>query len=216
MAEKLNGAAALRASTLLGITHLKMIAPRRSARIAAKMATPVTQPLRRSARLAAPVAAPVAAVAAPVAAPVPVAPVAQPLRRSARLAARTQSYPSHGVSPSHWANRTFTGLTWGQCRKLDENIAQVREYLGAVDLETSLVNRAECVIRLFQYLYHNELLVLRNPRFRATVMNKLEEILNNGSTMAKITPTQSRILRTQHKLWEYKYTAMTTHPLYVA
>jgi hypothetical protein len=191
-----------------------MIAPRRSARIAAKMAAPVapvTQPLRRSARLAAPVA--------PVAAPVPVAaapvPVAQPLRRSARLAAKTQSYPSHGVSPSHWANRTYTGLTWGQCRKLDENIAQVREYLGAIELATDLVIRVEYTIGLFQYLYHNELLVLRNPRFRTVVMNKLEEILNSGS-MARITPTQSRILRTQHKLWKYKYTAMTTHPLYVA
>ncbi len=196
-----------------------MNAPRRSPRIAAKMAAaPAAQPLRRSARLAtAPVAAPVAAVAAvaaPVAAPV-AAVTAQPLRRSARLAAKTQSYPSDGVSPSHWANRTYTGLTWGQCRKLDENIAQVREYLGAIELAAGVVNKAETVIGLFRYLYTNELLVLRNPRFRAAVMNKLEEILNSGS-MTRITVTQSRILRAQHKLWKNKYNEMTGHPLYVA
>jgi hypothetical protein len=193
---------------MLGITHLKMIAPRRSARIAAKMATPVTQPLRRSERLT---AAPVAPVAAPVAVPV----TAQPLRRSARLGARTQSYPGYGVPPSHWAkHRAYTGLTWDQCRKLDKNIARVYEYLSAVDLETCLVTRADLVIRLIQYLYHNDLLVLRNPKFRATVTNKLEEILNSTS-MARITPTQRRILRTQ-KLWTYKYREMTSHPLYVA
>jgi hypothetical protein len=188
MAKKLKGWVARRTCTHSGSIKIKMnTAPRRSPRIAAQMA---------------------AAAPAPVAAQ-------QPLRRSARIAARTQSYPSHGVSPSHWAkHRAYTGLTWDQCRKLDKNIARVYEYLSAVDLDTCLVTRAELVIRLIQYLYHNDLLVLRNPKFRATVTNKLEEILNSTS-MARITPTQRRILRTQ-KLWTYKYREMTSHPLYVA
>lgn len=187
-------------------------APRRSPRIAALAAAP-----RRSARIAAKMA-----TAAPVAAPVAPAPVAapvaaqQPLRRSARIAAKTQSHPSHGVTPSHWANRIFTGLTWDQCRKIDENIAQVREYLGAVDMATSVVKKAEATIGFFQYLYTNELLVLRAPKFRTLVMEKLDEILNSGTAMANITSTQSRVLRAQHKLWKNKYNEMTTHPLYVA
>jgi hypothetical protein len=91
----------------------------------------------------------------------------------------------------------------------------VREYIGAIELATGLVDRAELVIRLFQYLYINDLLILRSPKFRTVAMEKLEENLNSGS-MARITPTQSRILRTQHKLWKNKYKEMTSHPLYVA
>lgn len=201
MAKKLKGSVTRRTGTHASSNKIKMnTAPRRSPRIAAKMAA------------AAPVAAPMAPVA-PVAAPVA---AQQPLRRSARIAAKTQSYPSHGVSPSHWANRIFTGLTWDQCRKIDENIAQVREYLGAVDMATSVVKKAEATIGFFQYLYTNELLVLRAPKFRTLVMEKLNEILNSGTAMANITSTQSRVLRAQHKLWKNKYNEMTTHPLYVA
>ena len=186
-------------------------APRRSPRIAALAAAP-----RRSARIAALAAAPrrSARIAAKMAAAPVAAPVEQPLRRSARIAAKTQSHPSHGVTPSHWANRIFTGLTWDQCRKIDENIAQVSEYLHAVGMATSVVKKAEATIGFFQYLYTNELLVLRAPKFRTLVMEKLDEILNSGTAMANITSTQSRVLRTQHKLWKNKYNEMTTHPLY--
>jgi hypothetical protein len=187
MAIKLKGWVARRTCTHSGSNKIKMnTAPRRSPRIAAKMA---------------------AAAPAPVAAQ-------QPLRRSARIAAKTQSHPSHGVTPSHWADMYYTGLSWDLCRKLDTNIVRACEWVVAVDMATGVVKKAEAMIGLFQYLYTNELLLLRVPSFRTAAMNKMEEILNSGTAMANITSTQSRVLRTQHKLWKNKYNEMTTHPLY--
>ena len=210
MAKKLKGRVVRKTGTHAGSNKIKMnTAPRRSARIAAKMATAAPVAARRSPRIAAkPTAAPVAVRSSPrIAAKPTAAPVApqQPLRRSARIAAKTQSHPSHGVTPSHWANMYYTGLSWDLCKKLDTNIARVREWVTAVDTATGVVNKVDAVMGLFQYLYTNELLLLRVPSFRTAAMNKMEEIL---------TTTQMRALRAQHKLWKKKYIEMTTHPLY--
>lgn len=202
MAKKLKGRVVRKTGTHAGSNKIKMnTAPRRSARIAAKMATAAPVAARRSPRI---IAKPTAVAAQ------------QPLRRSARIAAKTQSHPSHGVTPSHWADMYYTGLSWDLCKKLDTNIARVREWVTAVDTATGVVNKVDAVMGLFQYLYTNELLLLRVPSFRTAAMNKMEEILNSGTAMANITSTQSRVLRTQHKLWKNKYKEMTTHPLYVA
>ena len=168
-----------------------MNAPRRSPRIAAKMT-------------AAPVVAPVAA------------PVAAPVRRSMRLAILSE-VNSMKTDPSHWYTHTsYKGLPRTTCLWMDGVMAQVREYLGAIEMATNAVDKATLMIWMFQYLYTYDLLVLRSPRFRAVAMEKLEGILNSGSTMAKITATQSRKLRAQHKLWKNKYKEMETDPLYVA
>jgi hypothetical protein len=110
----------------------------------------------------------------------------------------------------------YTGLSWDLCRKLDTNIARTRELVAAVAMATGVVKKAEAVIGLFQYLYTNELLILRNPRFRAVIMDKLEEILNDIYTVVNMTTTQTRVLLAQHKFWKNKYNEMTTHPLYLA
>lgn len=201
-------------------------APRRSARIAAKMvhvAPPVAAPApmtpRRSARIATKVAANNSmadtGMAVVAAAPAIITP-----RRSARLAAKSKVvYCADGSTykrnPSHWTtNPAYIGLIPYTCAKLDNDIMAMREYLEKVDVAKGAVNKAERVIEIFEYLYTNQLLILRVPRFRTVAMEKLAEIHNDSWVMANITPTQRRMIKAQYKLFTERYNTMVSHPLY--
>ena len=122
-------------------------------------------------------------------------------------------------TPSYWSTHpSYKGLSRDLCEKMDNDHAQVREYLVKMKQQTICWEyKAETMLELYQYLYTNNLLILREPKFRAATMANLEETVNDDYVMSEeITVTQSRNLRAQHKLWKNKYKEMVSDPLYVA
>jgi hypothetical protein len=162
------------------------------------MATP-----RRSARIAA-LAAATPATAAATAPAV----TQQPLRRSARLAAKQ--------NPDRWANPIYSGLLPSVCAKLDADNMFIHDHLAKTAAATDISRKATLIIDLFQYLYTNDLLLLRCSKFRAAVMNKLEGIHGDPWVKANTTATQRRTIAALYKLFTERYKENESHPLYLA
>lgn len=169
---------------------------RRSARIAAKVNPEITQVVSEPAVVAV-VSEPTVSMSVATANPVPTADsgTSTPsLRRSARLVAKPliryheDGTISKDISP-----------------QVKKDIRIVLDYLQKIKEVDDSVEKADLTIKMYRFIYHNNLLMLQHPAIRSTIMDKLTEIVNNPNLNSIITTNQLRTFKELHETFSKFY-----------
>lgn len=145
-------------------------------------------------------------------------------RRSARIAAQptaTRHFPCGHVSKiprqsQKPAYDIYNGLTPEQIKQVETDRMHMRALLKIQEHAVGTVNRADKAIAVYEYMYANNLILLRSPNFRTVLLDKLNETHNDVHTMAKITLAQRDALNVLYGRITELLRHIVKDPLYVA